>query len=209
MSRPGDFDNMIGTDFALAQSLLSPPGALRLDDVLSECYQTFGADERDSECGPPFAVLKFACHSTTNPTQHGFIRMYIQIPYDRTLRSSREIRELQAEDNPVHKEYEALTTLSKSKCSKCMATPELLGYGQGRQGPEAYVPNGYITYVAWQRVPGSPLDSRFFWLEENRQYRDEVRAAFAVAYKELNKYGWQPAIRGPRKLIYDSFSKTM
>ncbi|CAG8221019.1 unnamed protein product [Penicillium salamii] len=132
--------------------------------------------------------------------------MFIQIPYDRTLRSSQKIRELQAEETRVHSEYEALTTLSKNKCT---AIPELLGYGQGRQGPGAYVPNGYITYVAWQRVPGSPLDLRFFWLEGNREYRDEVRAAFAIAYEELNKYRWQPGLGGPDNLIYDSLSKTM
>jgi hypothetical protein len=180
MSHAGHFEHMIGTDFPLAQSFLSPPGALHLDNILSEAYQTFTALERERERGPPFAVLKFACHSTANPTQQGFIRMYVQIPYDNTLHSSQEIRELQAESSPAHEEYKALTALEKRKC---MAVPRLLGYGQDRQGPEAYVPNGYITYVAWQHVPGSPVDFQVFWQEANRQYRDDIRAAFAVAYK--------------------------
>ncbi|KAJ5357129.1 hypothetical protein N7541_004287 [Penicillium brevicompactum] len=132
--------------------------------------------------------------------------MYVQIPYENTLRSSQEVRGLQAEPSPVHDEYEALTSLSKSKST---AVPELLGYGQGKQGPEGYVPNGYITYIAWARVPGAPVDYQVFWKEGNRQYRDEVRAAFDVAYKELNKFPWQPGVRSPRKLIYDHVSQTI
>lgn len=180
MSRPGAFDHLIGTDFTLNQSFLSPPGVLRLDDIVSEDYQTLKPSERKGQGGPAFAVLKFTCHNTSNPAQQGFIRMYLQIPYGGTLRSSQEIRASQAESSQVHGEYEALTTLHKEKCT---VVPGLLGYGQGRQGPEAYVPNGYITYVAWQRVPGSPLDSQMFWQEGNRQYRDEVRTAFAAAYQ--------------------------
>lgn len=180
MSRPGNFDHLIGTEFPLARSFLSPPGALHLEDILSEEYQTLEPREREGQGGPPFAVLKFACHNTANPTQEGFIRMYVQIPYDGTLRSSRETRALQAESSAEHSEYDALTALNKKKCQ---AVPELLGYGQERQGPEAYVPNGYITYVAWERVPGSPVESHVFWRDGNRQYRDDVRTAFAVAYK--------------------------
>ena len=60
-------------------------------------YQTLTSDERDKLGGPPFAVLKFTCHNTANPTEEGFIWMYVQIPYDKTLRSSWEVRELQAE----------------------------------------------------------------------------------------------------------------
>ena len=171
---------MIGIDFSLSQSSLSHCGVVRLNDLLSEHYHTFPLSERDDEGAPPFAVLKFACHNSENPTQQGFIRMYVQIPYENTLRSSQEVRGLQAEPSPVHDEYEALTSLSKSKST---AVPELLGYGQGKQGPEGYVPNGYITYITWARVPGAPVDYQVFWKEGNRQYRDEVRAAFAVAYK--------------------------
>ncbi|CAG8329295.1 unnamed protein product [Penicillium salamii] len=110
----------------------------------------------------------------------GFIRIYVQIPYDNTIRTSPETRALQAEISPVHNEYEALTTLHKSNCE---AVPKLLGYVKGKQGPEGYVPGGYIIYVVWRRLPGFPVDSQIFWREKNRQYRDEVRSAFAVAYK--------------------------
>lgn len=54
---------------------------------------------------------------------------------------------------------------------------------QDRQGPDAYVPNGYITYAAWWRVPGSPIDTQVFWQEGNLPFRDEIRSAFAAAYK--------------------------
>ncbi|CAI7670480.1 unnamed protein product [Penicillium bialowiezense] len=183
MSRPGNFDHMVGTDFHLAHSFLSPPGALRLDDIMSEVFQTFSRDRRESERGPPFAVLKFACHNTADPTQQGFLRVYIQIPYDNTIRGSREARALQAEPSPTHNEYEALVAL---ETNTSMAVPNLLGYGQGKQGPEAYVPRGYVLYVAWERISGSPIDPQIFWREDNQQYRDEVRAAFAVAYRRVS-----------------------
>lgn len=122
---------MIGTDFHLAHSFLSPPpGALHLNDLMSEAYQTFSPNGRQNEGGPPFA-----CHSTADPTQQGFLRIYIQIPYDNTIRGSREARALQAEPSPTHAEYEALVAL---KTNTPMAVPNLLRYGQGKQGPERY-----------------------------------------------------------------------
>lgn len=180
MSRSGDFNRLINTIFTIQRG---PGGTANLviDNLLSEVYQTMDREEREYENGPAFAVLKFYCHDASDPAQQGFLRLYYQIPFNDTLYASPEVREKDAESSPGHAEYLALTALHKAHCTVCTAVPPLMGYGEKKQSDNDYVPRGYILYVAWARVPGSPLSYELFW-KETREYRDKVRAAFALAY---------------------------
>lgn len=107
------------------------------------------------------------------------MRIYMQIPLDGTLSSAPEVRAQQAVSQCTHTELKALASLDRENC---MAVPKLLGYGEGLQGVEEFVPGGYINYVAWERVPGEPVDYYTFW-KRDFEYRQRLRSAFRTAYE--------------------------
>lgn len=174
-----NFDHLSGTEIKLDQPSLSPPRTFVLDEKISEDYQTMTQEEYERQPGPPFAVIKFSCHSLLDPTQQGFVRIYMQIPLDGTFSSAPEVRAQQAVSQRTHTELKALASLD---CENCTAVPKLLGYGEGLQGAEEFVPGGYINYVAWERVPGEPVDYYTFW-KRDFGYRHQLRSAFCTAYK--------------------------
>ncbi|KAJ5571458.1 hypothetical protein N7535_005118 [Penicillium sp. DV-2018c] len=200
-----NFDHMGGTTIYRDQPSLSSPHSFVLDEKLSEDYQTMTQKEYERQPGPPFAVIKFSCHSLTNPTQQGFMRIYMQTPNDDTFSSAAEVRAQQAVSQRTHTELTALASLDAEKCT---AVPKLLGYGEGLQGAEEFVPGGYINYVAWERVPGKPVDYYDFW-ERDFEYRQQLRSAFRTAYEELSRCSWQPGLTPPSKLIYDDVTKVI
>jgi hypothetical protein len=63
-----------------------------------------------------------------------------------------------------------------------MAVPKLVGYGEGLQDVEEFVPGAYINYVAWERVPGEPVDYYTFW-KRGFGYRQRLRSAFRTTYE--------------------------
>ncbi|CAG8114253.1 unnamed protein product [Penicillium olsonii] len=205
MSRPGDFDHLIGTYVVLNLPSTSQPQSFMLDTKLSEDYQTSTQQEYDEEFGFPYAVIKFTCHNVAKPAEQGFLRLYAQIPIDGTLRSKPEIRGKQARESSSHAEPQALTELHEANCT---VVPKLLGVGHSKQSLEDYVPGGYMEWVAWARVPGEPLRMIPYW-NRSYEYRQEVREAFRNIYGELMRGGWQPWIASLENLIYDDVGKTM
>ncbi|KAJ5282635.1 hypothetical protein N7497_002201 [Penicillium chrysogenum] len=200
-----NFDHLGGTEIKLDQPSLSPPRTFVLDEKISEDYQTMTQKEYERQSGPPFAIIKFSCHSLLDPTQQGFMRIYMQIPLDGTLSGAPEVRAQQAVSQCTHTELKALASLDRENC---MAVPKLLGYGEGLQGVEEFVPGGYINYVAWERVPGEPVDYYTFW-KRDFEYRQRLRSAFRTAYEELSRCSWQPGLTPPSKIIYDVVTKVI
>lgn len=176
MARLGDFDTLAGTEVRLDHPCLRSKTFI-LDEKLKEEYQKESQLRCDQGMGPPFTVLKFSCHNSLNPSQQGFIRIYRQIPIDGTVLHPPEERARQATSPRYHAEIEALKQLYDQNCA---AVPKL-GLGTELQGAGDYVPGGYITYVAWERVPGELIKPLDFW-EHDLQYREQVRSAFATAY---------------------------
>ncbi|KGO74636.1 hypothetical protein PITC_084120 [Penicillium italicum] len=184
MPRFLDFDHLCGTEITLEQPSLSPPRTFVLDEKISEDYQTM---------------------TSGYMIKQGFMRIYLQIPIDGTFSSAPEVRAQQAISQRTHTELKALATLDRENCT---AVPKLLGYGEGLQGTEEFVPGGYINYVAWARVPGEPVDYDSFW-KRDFEYRRQLRSAFRSAYEELSRCSWQPRLTPPSKLIYDDVTKAM
>ncbi|KAJ5426897.1 hypothetical protein N7465_001967 [Penicillium sp. CMV-2018d] len=205
MSRPGDFDNLSGTEVRLDHPSTLPAKTFILDEKLSEEYQTITQLECDQGLGPPFAAIKFSCHNLVNPAQQGFMRIYCQIPIDGTVSRPPEVRARQAVSQHTHAEIRVLKNLDDQNCA---AVPRLLGLRTGLQDVGDYVPGGYISYVAWERVPGDLIKSRSFW-ESGFAYREQVRSAFSTAYEELRRCGWRPALIHVGKLIYNDVTKVM
>ncbi|CAI7622702.1 unnamed protein product [Penicillium discolor] len=111
ISRPGNFDNLAGTEVRLDHPSTLPAKTFVLDEKLSEEYQTMTQLECDQGLGPPFAAIKFSCHNLLNPAHQGFMRIYRQIPIDGTISSPPEVRAQQAVSQHTHAEIKVLKTL--------------------------------------------------------------------------------------------------
>ncbi|KAJ5529182.1 hypothetical protein N7527_002575 [Penicillium freii] len=122
------------------------------------------------------------------------------IPIDGTEYQPLEVRQRQAAPSRKHRELDALKDLTLRQCP---VVPTLLAYKEGKQGNNGVVPDGYITYVVWDKVPGEPLNWGQVWDPQSGPLREAVRA------RELRHYGWVPGRPGLRKIIYDEVTGTM
>lgn len=129
--------------------------------------------------GPPMTVGKFLCHLEEDPAQIAFMRIYYQIPVTGTEYANLATRAQQGSPGKVCGEYEAFKVLMRQGCS---VVPRFLGYDERKQGQNDLVPNGFIKYVVWEKVPGESLTEEFFW-SLDRPTRDDIRAKFRAAYE--------------------------
>jgi hypothetical protein len=171
-----------GTDVTLDPPSEPPLNLSRqtwvIDRKLSERSSWMTQQEVTEGLGLPFAAAKFLCHCKENPSKKAFMRIYLQIPVIGSLYQSPQIRRKEAAEPQAHVE---LTTLKALKELKCDVVPDLLAYGEGKQGEDCIVPGGYITYVVWDKVPGEPLNAEEFWkldLESRQAIRDKFREAY-------------------------------
>jgi hypothetical protein len=177
MSRPGDFDYLLGKHINLCFSAESTPETYVLDQKLSEDYQNISQKDYEEGLGQPFAAVKFAGHHLLHPAEQAFLRIYAQIPVEGTLRQPPEVRAEQAIGYIEPTELKALLGLHNANCN---AVPKFLGMNYSVQGQDDYVPGGYICTVGWARVAGEPVDIDAYWKAEI-EYREDVRAAFRPA----------------------------
>lgn len=56
--------------------------------------------------------------------------------------------------------------------------PTLLAYKEGKQDNNGVVPDGYITYIVWDKVPGESLNKDEVWDPKSGPLREAVRAKF-------------------------------
>ncbi|CRL27745.1 unnamed protein product [Penicillium camemberti] len=149
--------------------------------------------------GPCFAVFKYLCHSATD--KKAFIRIYFQIPIPGTEYQPPELRRQQGAPPREHLELQALKDLRERHCDM---VPTLLAYKEGNQCSDGLVPDGYITHLVWDMVPGKPLDTGQFWRPELALLREAVRTKFRDVWEELKRHGWQPGLPLLQKIIYES-----
>lgn len=172
--------------------------------------------------GPCFAVFKYLCHSATD--KKAFIRIYFQIPIPGTEYQPPELRRQQGAPPREHLELQALKDLRERHCDM---VPTLLAYKEGNQCSDGLVPDGYITHLVWDMVPGKPLDTGQFWRPESALLREAVRAKFRDVWeyvhrapirvsgvkltnlRELKRHGWQPGLPLLQKIIYDESTGDM
>lgn len=125
--------------------------------------------------GPPFAVFKYLCHSPTDSNKKAFMRTYFQIPIAGTESQRPEVRQQQAAPPRKNRELDALKDL---RLRQCPVVPTLLAYKEEKQENHSLVPDGYITYIVWDKVPGKSLDQEQFWDPKSAPLREVVRAKF-------------------------------
>ncbi|KAJ5196796.1 hypothetical protein N7449_007275 [Penicillium cf. viridicatum] len=156
--------------------------------------------------GPPFAVFKYLCHSPTDSNKKAFMRTYFQIPIAGTESQRPEVRQQQAAPPRKNRELDALKDL---RLRQCPVVPTLLAYKEEKQDNDSLVPDGYITYILWDKVPGKSLDQDQFWDPKSAPLREVVRAKFHNVWEELRGYGWEPVVPGLQNIIYDESTETM
>lgn len=71
--------------------------------------------------------------------------------------------------------------------------PSLLAYKQGKQGNDGLVPDGYITHIVWDMVPGKSLNQDKVWDPTSGLLREAVRAKFRVVWEYvISPYSTSP-----------------
>ncbi|CAI7653643.1 unnamed protein product [Penicillium glandicola] len=101
----------------------------------------------EPEFGPSAAQATFDVQRDSNG-QNAYMRIYVQVPHIGTEFESYEYRARQAAQTP-HSEF--------FHDHHATMTPALLGIKEEVQGPDGFVPGGYITYIVFERVPGTRL----------------------------------------------------
>lgn len=174
-------DDKMADDQNAADAALSPTPlhSWKITEKLEERACFLDQEDVDEGLGTPFTAGKFLCHLEEDPAKLAFMRIYQQIPVMGTELSKLRVRSQQAASPDPYPELDALRVLKKLNCD---AVPALLGYHQGKQEVDDFVPGGHITYVVWDKVPGESLTEEKFWSLE-RPSRDKIRAKFRIAYE--------------------------
>ncbi|KAJ5944708.1 hypothetical protein N7516_004876 [Penicillium verrucosum] len=87
-----------------------------LEEKLTEDVQQMTEWPRDGSAGPPFAVLKYLCHSAADSNKKAIMRIYLQIPIEGTEVQRPEVRQRQAAPPRKHRELDVLKDLTLQKC---------------------------------------------------------------------------------------------
>ncbi|KAJ5528718.1 hypothetical protein N7527_002111 [Penicillium freii] len=219
MSIMGYSDLCLGTQVTFTTP---SPQKWVLEEKLTEDFQRMTKRELELGGGPSFAVSKYLCHSTTDSNKKAFMKIYFQVPNPGTESQLPRLRRQQAAPPREHLELQALKDLRERHCT---VVPALLAYKEGKQGKDGLVPDGYITHIVWDMVPGKPLDTDQFWRAESAPLRQAVRAKFRYIWeyripfsvlrvkltnlRELKRHGWQPELPLLKKIIYDESTGDM
>lgn len=157
------------------------PTAWMIMELLNERQLQVEEEDVVKEGAPPsYASIKLACVESTEPSRRAMMRVYMQIPYLNTELEDSETRAKQA-STFTPRDLLAYKTFSGIPGGATF-TPELLGYKENQQDSSGLVPGGFITWFAWEIVPGPRLgdysgDATGFWPLE-RAERDKIRQVF-------------------------------
>jgi hypothetical protein len=159
------------------------PSKWRILEVLHEhdSQKYEGAED------PSYASIQLTCAEVGGSSRRAFMRIVMQIPFSKTEHEDSAVRGKQATSTTFRTpEFLAFMIFAKNAST---VTPRFLGYRDDRQGSSGPVPGGFITYYAWEVVPGKPLgdytgDANEFWTLDKDE-RDKIRSAFKDTFCEL------------------------
>ena len=154
------------------------PSKWRILEVLREHdYQRY-----ETAADPSYASVQLSCNEVGGSRRRSMMRIVMQVPYLGTEEKDSATRAKQATKFRTA-EFRAFLTFEKQG-STC--TPPLLGYLEDQQDRFGPVPGGFITYYAWEAMPGIVLgdytgQAPQFWTLD-RTEREEIRVAFRQIY---------------------------
>lgn len=161
------------------------PSKWRILEVLHEHdYQKY-----ESARVPSYASIKLSCDEIDGSGRRSMMRIVMQIPYFNTELEDSAVRAKQATTTRFRtEEFLAFLTFAKQGST---FTPPLLGYLEDRQDRLGLVPGGFITYYAWEAIPGMRLGDYTgkapqFWTLDEKQ-RGEIRVAFRETFLRVTQ----------------------
>jgi len=197
------FDRPGSTTWTLVRKLKEDYKQLNEED-----YRQLGEGTAEAAS---FAHALFLCQDTGNTNEQALMRIHVQIPYAGSEFELPDQRALQASEEVNWFNESELHALELSTAHRCKYLPTLLGFRKGNQAPTGLLPGGYISYLLMTNMPGIRLgthvenDSIFWSLP--RTERDDIRAAFKVAHRDVLTIGILPEFCGLKNLLWEKESK--
>jgi hypothetical protein len=123
---------------------------------------------------PSYASVELSCIEVRGSNRRSMMRITMQVPSLGTEEKDSATRAKQATEFRTA-EFRAFLTFAEKK-STC--TPPLLGYLEDQQDSFGPVPGGFITYYAWEAMPGIRLGDYTgkapqFWTLDKKE-REEI-----------------------------------
>lgn len=106
------------------------------------------------------------------------MKVYKQVPHAGAEFESHTVRKAQAGEHP-HNDVEAYKLFAQKQARYL---PICLGEKLEFQDDFDIIPQGYIRYVVYSKLPGLRLDKALFWSSDQTK-REAIRRAFLPAYK--------------------------
>ncbi|KAF7626695.1 hypothetical protein F9C07_1934447 [Aspergillus flavus] len=189
-------------------SLVDPfPSQWRITAKVNEYAYEMEENELEYGFRVPCFRAKFHCEEVGNPGHQAYMVLYMQIPFTGTEYISPDMRTQQASSDLPDVALEEFKCYQTLKDIHCEHTPTLIGSSKEAQGPDGWVPGGYLFYFAFTKVPGVRLKSGvigkglFYTLPLPQ--RDQIREAFKVAYTSFSRTGVRPQWVAQDSLFWD------
>ncbi|OKO96419.1 hypothetical protein PENSUB_10594 [Penicillium subrubescens] len=160
---------------------------------------------------PSYVAVQLSCIEVGGSGRRSMMRIVMQVPYLGTEDKDKDSATRAKQATKFRSaEFRAFLTFEKQH-STC--TPPLLGYLEDQQDRFGPVPGGFITYYAWEAVPGIRLGDYTgkapqFWTLDKKE-REEIRVAFRQIYFEITSMGIWPDSAAAANLVWNSETKSL
>ncbi|KAF4156018.1 hypothetical protein CNMCM8927_000446 [Aspergillus lentulus] len=190
--------------------------AWKLTIKLKESIRRLSQKESEEYQTTSISIAMFECHRSSDPTQQARVLIYTQIPNKGTQALPPDMRRRQASgEGPdgLQEELEAYERLANHEID---FTPQLVGFKHERQDVNGLVPDGFVTYTAYTKVPGVALGTRIYRFGDGSDIPDVSVASAAPSTRQPGRRITQYSIpeglfwtmrRSERDLIRDKFNE--
>ncbi|GIK04656.1 hypothetical protein Aspvir_008739 [Aspergillus viridinutans] len=187
--------------------------AWKLTVKINENIGLLSKQESEDYQATSSSIAEFECHRSSDPTQQARVAIYMQIPNKGTQALPPDMRRRQASDEvpkSLQEEHEAYERLASHHF-----TPQLVGFKHEKQDVNGLVPDGFVSYIAYTKVPGVALGLRTYRFGDGSDIPDVNVASDAPSTRKPGQRITQYSIpeglfwtmrRSERDLIRDKFN---
>ncbi|KAJ5168219.1 uncharacterized protein N7482_003813 [Penicillium canariense] len=181
------------------------PSKWRICEVLHE----YDLQRHENAPRPSYTSILLSGYEIGGSRRPSMMRVVVQIPSIETQLENSTVRAKEATSLRTSG-FRAFLTFTKEGST---FTPPLLGYLEDGQDRSGLVPGGYITYYAWEVVPGIRLGddtgkASLFWTLDEKE-REEIRDAFRDTFVKITSMRVWPDTAGAPNLVWNSKTKTL
>lgn len=138
------------------------PSAWKLTEKISENIGLLSKKECEDYQATSSSIAVFECHRSSDPTQKAEVAIYMQIPNKGTQALPPDMRRRQASDEVPKSFQEELEAYKRLAEHQIDFTPQLIGFKHEKQDVHGLVPDGFISYMAYTKVPGIALGGNIY-----------------------------------------------